>query len=263
MNYDSVIICGDSFGVGSGLPEEHCFEKSFGGLLAASLNVPAIFLARSGCSNYVIFLQIKHITEGKLQHQTLNPLILITTTHYSRTEWWTDSKLNDTAPTLENVEYDKYTPYHNFSVPQRKLPFATNNKFKAETMSNLALKLEDKNYAKQDKVRIGDLADESYDKVQQIIKYASKIQCWPVKDDYDEGLITLGHRILLVNRYTHVIMKNEIKYNTINQQNFLSTDWGMISKKNPDNNKTGHCNEKGHEIVFDNIKNHLELHNLL
>ena len=48
MNYDSVIICGDSFGVGSGLPEEHCFEKSFGGLLAASLNVPAIFLARSG-----------------------------------------------------------------------------------------------------------------------------------------------------------------------------------------------------------------------
>ena len=171
--------------------------------------------------------------------------------------------MNDTAPTLENVEYDKYSPYHNLCVPQRQFPFTTNNKFKAETMSNLGLKLHDKNYAKQDKIRIGERADESYEKVQLIMKYATKIQCWPVKEDYDEALITLGHYIMSEKKYTHIIMKHDNRYNSIRQQNYLQNQWGMICQKYPDEMNSGHCDEKGHEIVFNNIKNHLEIHNLL
>lgn len=137
---DTVAVCGDSFGVGSGLPLETCYENSFGGIVAKKLNLPLKVYARSGCCNYVIYLQVKKIIEQfhKLQHK---PLVLITFTHHSRIVFPFDSTKLTTHVDLSNVEYKSYAPYSKYSTPTRPVEFelsATPN-LTSETISNLNL----------------------------------------------------------------------------------------------------------------------------
>ena len=81
---NKLVTCGDSFACGSGLDNVDAFEKSYAGLTAKEIGVEQKVLARPGCCNFIIWLQIKYAV-----HNINNPFVLITMTNAARTTWYT------------------------------------------------------------------------------------------------------------------------------------------------------------------------------
>ena len=108
---DLLVTCGDSFACGSGLEDEDCFEKSYAGLTASKIGVPQKVLARPGCCNYIIWLQIKYAVENIAKTQ--KPFVLITMTNAARTTWFKpfNNKSEGTEPSIEYLNYQDYPPY--------------------------------------------------------------------------------------------------------------------------------------------------------
>ena len=252
---NEIVVCGDSFGCGIGLPFKHCFEKSFGGLISQQYNVPHTVYARSGCCNYVIYLQVKKVIED-YKHKD-KPVVLVTTTNHSRFVFpsdHADSGYNNYS--LEDVAYTLHEPYSGREhVYKRPLPFTPKSKPKlvSETVSNFVY------YFKGKAPNLEYLFSNVKEKLSAIKSFYEELYDDSIKQDYDSGVILMMHMMLKEAGFPHVIMSpNPHQDRFIDKKNYLQNNWGTYSQKYPDVMGSGHCDEQGHIEVAEKIIKHIE-----
>lgn len=243
---NSIAVCGDSFGCGSGLDNDICYEKSFGGLVASHFNLPLKVYARSGCCNFVIYLQAKKIID-QFEHNKIKPFVLITTTHHSRFVMPMQIVGEYRKYDLSDVDYLRYHPYSqkNNTTP-RPLEFelADTPKLMSETISNFIW------YAEKGALNLEYLFNGILDKVDAVKTYFAEIYDDNIKQEYDSALILKMHLELKEAGIPHLIMdSNRYHSRLIDTNNYFYNDWGVQSRKYPDKFKSGHCDERGHRAV--------------
>lgn len=247
-------VCGDSFGVGHGLPPQRQFEDSFGGLVADHYNLKHLVYARSGCCNFVIYLQIKKIIDQMGFNPFLKPFVLITTTWTERITFplWHPKLFN--GADLSQVDYLNYDPYNKNKPYWRKLPFRTskNHRLVSETipvnrndpgLEHLYKKLNPEDHS-------------------AVTMYFNHLHDPVIKEIIDYSLLSTAHQLLVKHNVPHLFLSP--KYvETIDKKNILIHDWIDISNKHPDNQNTGHCNEHGHLITSKRVLQHIDKFNLM
>lgn len=249
---DSVVVCGDSFATGVGIPTERCYEDFFGGLIAKEFNLPLRVFARSGCCNFTIFLQVKKVIE-QYRYSEIKPIVLISVTYHERYLIPIVDNISYEDLDLKYVQYMEYEPYSEMSKPQRKLEFelAEEPKFVSQTLSNINLYLEGNPFGATTK---------SFDAIPRnrynsLMNFVTDVDNEKIKYEYDNAIITKAHLLLVNNNIPHIIMStHDTVYSHLNQKNVAIVDWGGLCKKFPDNLGTGHCDEDGHNEVFKILK---------
>lgn len=250
-----IVVCGDSFACGIGLSPRTCFEDSFGGLVAKYFKVPFTVLARSGCCNYVIYLQALKVVED-YKHKE-KPLVLITTTNHSRFIFPSDhADSGYNHYTLEDVEYDLHEPYSKRDQQNRRpLPFEPNSKPKlvSETVSNVMYYLDGK------APNLEYLFTDVKSKFSAIKNYYEELYDDEIKQTYDTALILMMHNCLKEASIPHLIMTpTEHNDRFIDRENYLFNNWGYYAQKYPDKMGSGHCDERGHKEVAEKIIDRIE-----
>ncbi len=247
-------VCGDSFGVGHGLPPERQFEDSFGGLVADHYKLKHLVYARSGCCNFVIYLQVKKIIDQQKLNPFFKPFVLISTTWSERITFplWYPRFFG--TPDLSEVDYLNYDPYNKNKPHWRKLPFRTNRKHRLVSenipMNNGESGLEH---------LYENLKAEDHNAV---TLYFNHLHDPYIKEMIDYSLMSTAHHLLIKHQIPHLFLSPK-KIETVSSVNLLKHDWIEISNDYPDSVGSGHCNEQGHKITADSIIKHIEKENLL
>jgi len=254
-----IAICGDSFGVGTGLPDDRCFEDSFGGVVASHFDLPLKVYARAGCCNFVIYLQVKKIIEQIRRDPSYKPLVVITTTFHERLIFPLDDGTKYKKPNLSDVEYKSYIPYHGTTPTNgRELAFGSNDaRLISETISNI-------NYFQCGKAPgIAKLFEKvNKSKFEAIKYYYTELFDTGVKGEYDQALIITMHFLLKKFNIPHMIMgfpSLELTY----IENFMPNEWGYYTRLYPDTMGSSHCNEEGNRLVGENVINFIKEHHLI
>lgn len=249
-----ILVCGDSFGCGMGIPIESCFEASFGGQIAEHFSVPLNVYARSGCCNYVIYLQIQQVITDYRPKEA--PFVLVTTTNHSRFCFPIDTTQGHVGYTLADVDYDSYTPYaEHTGAGRRPKPLENFNKPKlvSETISNVM------HFLEQDASNLENFFTSIKTKLETVEKYYKELYDDEIKQTYDQSLILLMHSELKEAGIPHLIMSpNEYRDRFINKENYFYNNWGYYSQKYPDLYGSGHCTEEGHMEVANKIIKRIE-----
>lgn len=247
---DCVAVCGDSFGCGSGLPEDRCYEDSFGGQVASKLNLPLRVFARSGCCNFTIYLQVKKILD-LYHHKKINPLVIISLTHHSRMIFPIDGTKTSSNVDLSDVDYIGYQPYSLASNPRRNIEFEPKDRpnLMSETISNMNLCLS--GHILGDSKIFSNIMDRKW---RAIRSYFEELYDDSVKREYDVSIANMMHLMLAEYSIPHVIMGyGKYHFRHIKEGNYLNVHWGKISAEHPDVMNSGHCDENGHLIVADQL----------
>lgn len=245
-----VAVCGDSFACGVGLPPATAFEDNFGGLVAKHLNATHNVYARSGCCNFVIYLQVKKVIEQYASRKE-KPLVLITTTNHSRFIFPTGNSFEYKNYTLEDVDYLSYMPYSEVTGEyKRSLPFKPNKNplLVSETVSNVMW------YLKHKTENLGKLFTLIKDKLPAVNHYYENLYDDNVKQTYDNALIMNMHLELKHAGFEHIIIhpqQHPVRF--IDPDNLLISDWGNYIRLYPDADGSGHCDERGHKAVANAI----------
>lgn len=249
-----IIVCGDSFGCGSGIPVETCFESSFGGQTAEHFNVPLNVYARSGCCNYVIYLQVKQVIEDYRAKE--KPFVLITTTNHSRFCFPIDTTSGYVNYTLADVDYNSYLPYaEHTGLGRRPKPLEKFNepKLVSETISNVL------HFLEKNANNLAKLFVKLKPKLETVKAYYRDLYDDEIKQTYDHGLILMMHHELKEAGIPHLIMSpDEYRDRHIDKENYFYNNWGYYSQKYPDIYGSGHCTEEGHLEVANKIIKRIE-----
>lgn len=252
-----IATCGDSFGTGSGLDVDVCFEKSFAGVTAEHFNLPQLVYARGGCCNFTIFLQVKKVLSQIEQDRNFKPIVVITTTNHERMIIPIDDGLKYVIPDISQVDYKSYMPYDP-KAGNRPVPFESGpTRLLTQTITNVDLLL---------KTRTGSMKmhfeDVEIEKLETLGKYYSDIFDTAIKKEYDNAIIVYMHLLLKNMQIPHVILGYQLP-SVIDQKNKLEIMWGHYSKLYPDKGGSGHCDEVGNKIVGDILIWHIHRHNLI
>ena len=251
MKIDFVATCGDSFACGSGMAEEHCFEKSFGGLAADWLNVPQRVIARPGCCNYTIWLQVKHVV--KEWKQNGNPFVVISMTNSARTTWYkpfADPNAGS-EPSITRLNYEDYPPYDKYTPDEyrRPIPVTTDNSMQSETLQNL-----DSFFDASVKASWPQMQHEPDVRLKVLRNWVADFFNFEIKQEYDNAIILNAHCLLKQAGIPHVFMGWQPDLQSLlPKENYVGIDWGHWTQLYPDSMNTGHCDERGHREVFDRI----------
>lgn len=265
---NNIVTCGDSFACGTGIDDEVSFERSFGGLVASHYGLPNKILARPGCCNYVIYLQIRKAISDALEKNT-KPLVLVSVTHHSRFTFPSDYSTGVFRNyTLEDVDYNCVSPYSNNSKHKRDLPFipTRNPRLISDTVGNFLHYIETCE------------GKSSIDQPTAIEKYFSNIKTKipamklfyehlyddSIKQIYDYSLLLMAHNLLDEHQIPHIILDSATHYcRFIKEENYLENHWGEYCVKYPDSYKSGHCDERGHVEVAEKIINKINQHRMI
>lgn len=257
-----IAVCGDSFAVGCGLPDNRCYEDSFAGIFSDHFKLPMRVYARAGCCNFTIYLQVKKIIEQVMQSGgKYKPFVLITATYHERLIFPLDDGMNYKLPDLRQVEYRSYNPYFNNKIDDshRPLEFETdeNPRLITETISNITY------YQAGKAPGIARLFEKvNKDKFDAIAGYFGELYDSGIKHVYDEALYASISYQLKKYNIPYLIMGH---FSNVfeGDKNVMRNDWGYYSNKYPDPRGSGHCNEEGNRLVGLNAIEHVEKHNLL
>lgn len=244
-----VAVCGDSFGAGAGLPDNRCFEDSFGGVFARHFDLPLKVYARSGCCNFTIYLQARKIIEQVIQSNgSYKPFVLVTSTYHERIIFPLDNGIEYKMPDLRQVEYESYNPYYDNKSEDsvhRKLEFFPDKQPRliTETVSNITY------YRSGRAPGIARLFEKvNREKFNAIDGYFAELYDSGIKRMYDEALYVAMHYELSKHQIPHLIMGNFA--HAINDSvNFLQHNWGYYTERYPDPRGSGHCDEEGNRLV--------------
>lgn len=255
-NITHLAVCGDSFSVGHGLDPNIQFEKSFGGLVAEHFHLPHLVYGRSGCCNFVIYLQIKKIVEQVKKNKDFCPFVLISDTWVDRIIFPIKKSWFSKEPDLSDVDYLNYEPYNENYPVRRSLPFKTNRKFKFVSEGLIT-------FVDGEEHGLEQLFKKSKNEnVKSLNAFFDEIYDYELKKETDKSLLASGHLLLLRYNIPHLFLTQEHN-NLINKENNILNTWEKLIKKYPDNRETGHCNEIGHKITAENVIKHITQHNLL
>jgi hypothetical protein len=251
MTVDLLVTCGDSFACGSGLPDEDAFEKSYAGLTAKDIGVEQKVLARPGCCNYIIFLQIKWAVENLTQAN--KPFVLITMTNAARTAWYKpfQNKRSGVPPSIEHLNYQDYPPYdtHTNRTMRRPIPVQTDNSLQSETLTNLDTFLDEGAVASWIQ-----FSHEPQARIKVLRDWVADFFNFEIKNDYDNGILAQGHLLLKKHNIPHLFMGWQPQFgDLLPEENYVAVDWGYWSQNYPDDRGTGHCDYRGHDLVYKEI----------
>jgi hypothetical protein len=252
-----VATCGDSFACGAGMPKHENFEKSFGGLTADYLQVPQRVIARSGCCNYAIWLQVKHVV--KEWSKEGNPFVIISITNSARTTWYkpfAEPSVGE-EPTIQHLNYEDYEPYskHTPEEHRRTIPVQTDNIMQSETLQNL-----DSFFDSSIKATWPQMEHEPNARLKVLKDWVAGFFNFEIKQEYDNAILLNAHCLLKQAGIPHVFMgwQPDLQ-NLLPKENYVGVDWGWWSQRYPDPQGTGHCDEHGHREVFKQIKSKVEV----
>jgi len=255
-----IATCGDSFGTGSGLPLDICYEKSFAGVVAEHYQLPQKVYARGGCCNFTIYLQVKKVIQRYLEDKQFNlietdkfkPFVLITMTHHERLIIPLDDGLKFTNPDISQIDYKNYMPYQS-DFGNRPMEFAsTSTRLLTQTITNLEVLLKEKAGS-----AIREFNDLEKNKLNTLGLYYTDIFDTAIKKEYDDALIITIHSMLKFHNIPHLILTyapSEI----INRENRFDIHWGEYTLRYPDDGGSGHCNEEGNRLVGLEIIKHID-----
>lgn len=242
---NKLVTCGDSFACGSGLDNVDAFEKSYAGLTANEIGVEQKVLARPGCCNFIIWLQIKYAV-----HNINNPFVLITMTNAARTTWY-KSGIDKGEPKLEYLNYEDYPPYdkrHKFSRP---IPIDTDNTLQSETLQNL-----DTFFTEGAGAMWKQFDHEPTPRLRILKDWVAEFFDMQQKNQYDNSLMTMAHLLMNKNKIPHLFLGWQPELgDLLPDVNYQAIDWGHYSKQYPDSKGTGHCDYTGHRLVYEEIIN--------
>lgn len=254
---NTVAVCGDSFGTGSGLDTDICFEKSFAGITAEHFQLPQRVYARGGCCNFTIFLQLKKVLEHVECDSAFKPIIVITTTHHERIIIPLDDGTQYIRPDLSQIDYISYSPYHP-KTGNRPIAFErTKTRLFTQTITNIEHLLKSRPGS-----RLGHVENLPNQKLDTLGQYYTDIFDTAIKKEYDDSLFIHMHMMLKSKEIPHVII-GHILSSLIEEKNRLDLMWGYYTKKYPDAMGSGHCNEEGNRLVGELLINHIKTHNLI
>ena len=246
---DLLVTCGDSFACGSGLEDEDAFERSYAGLTAKAIGVEQKVLARPGCCNFIIWLQIKYAVEKIAQ--TNNPFVLITMTNAARASWY-KPLVEKGEPSLEYLNYQDYPPYdtHTRKNLRRPIPVETDNTLQSETLQNLDTFFEQG----RNRGTWFQFHHEPEQRLRILRDWVAEFFDMQQKNQYDNGIMSMGHLLLKKNNIPHLFMGWQPEFeNLLPEENYKAVDWGYWSKNYPDDKGTGHCDYTGHRLVHEEI----------
>mgnify|MGYP001478373251 CR=1 FL=1 len=254
---DILITCGDSFACGSGLDDTDAFERSYAGLTAKKLGIPQKVLARPGCCNFIIWLQIKYAVHNIAQNQ--NPFVLITMTNAARASWYKPgaSKKAGIDPSIEFLNYIDYPPYdtHTRKQRRREIPVETDNSLQSETLQNL-----DSFFDSSIKATWPQMEHEPNARLKVLKDWVADFFNFEIKQEYDNAILLNAHCLLKQAGIPHVFMGWQPDLQSLlPEENYVGVDWGWWSQRYPDPQGTGHCDEQGHKHVFNQIKPTVEV----
>lgn len=243
-----LVVCGDSFGYGIGCVNLH--TEPFGVLVAAQINHNLIRLARGSASNYIIFLQAMYAAELEVKPD----LVIISTTSYDRTEWFTDNVVAPYEHSLLNVNYHNYSP-HSYALPHHDQPMdfflqdhpGYNPCIVSEQIGGIddCIKLrarvpDSNNYER--------LKYEPTDKLKLILdNYVQNVDS-KMKQNNDIGLILQAYTYLKRRNINCIILTYEVDMYSkfIDAEDLVFQDWGKLCSNYPDSIGSMHTSEEGH-----------------
>ena len=248
---DILITCGDSFACGSGLDDTDAFERSYAGLTAKKLGIPQKVLARPGCCNFIIWLQIKYAVHNIAQNQ--NPFVLITMTNAARASWYKPgaSKKAGIDPSIEFLNYIDYPPYdtHTRKQRRREIPVETDNSLQSETLQNL-----DTYFTEGSSAAWRQFSPEPAPRLRILRDWVAEFFDMAQKQDYDNGILAQGHLLMKKHNIPHLFMGWQPQFGELLPEvNYQAVDWGYWSQNYPDTRGTGHCDYTGHRLVHQEI----------
>lgn len=246
MKVDLLVTCGDSFACGSGLPDADAFEKSYAGLTAKDIGVEQKVLARPGCCNYIIWLQMKWAVENLTKAN--KPFVLITMTNAARTAWYKpfQNKGPGVQPSIEHLNYEAYPPYDRHTTTPRPIPVKTDNTLQSETLSNL-----DTFFDAKVKARWPQFQVEPQARIKLLRDWVADFFNFEIKQEYDNAILLKGHLLLKKHNIPHLFMGWQPNFaELVSEKNYMAVDWGYWSQNYPDDRGTGHCDYQGHQYVY-------------
>ena len=250
MEVDLLVTCGDSFACGSGLNDEDAFERSYAGLTAKDIGVEQKVLARSGCCNYTIWLQVKWAVQNLTKDY--KPFVLVTMTNAARQVWYKEGqqKAEGVYPSIEHLNYKDYWPYDKLrnTTRQREIPVETDNSLQSETMNNLDT------WGNENTAWWPQFSQEPDARIRILKDYIASFFNFQMKQEYDNGILLQGHLLLKKHNIPHLFMGWQPEFGTlIPDVNYMAVDWGYWSQTYPDDKGTGHTNYQGHNLVYREI----------
>lgn len=253
-------ICGDSYSVGIGC--HNLQTEPYGSLLANHFDAKLVNLAKGSSSNFSIFLQVKYIVE------TLTDVdfVCIAPTSYNRTEWFPEgTDTRDWQLYNTDVNYHQYPPYGKDTYPYiLPNPMRNDPSYNGEMLTENFYGIVD--YV--DNVLDGKRGNNDYfakfknerpERMRMLRNYYADVFDKRIQRQYDIGVIHMAHTLLKNKGIKHLVLTydNDFTFYIPNEQ-LVNVDWGILSKKHPDDLNTLHTSSDGQLEVYDSIINKLQ-----
>ena len=204
----------------------------------------------------MIYLQTQKIIDDYKTKKS-KPLVLVTVTNHSRSIFPSDH-----APpgfnnyTLEDVDYTTYMPYSEATGKHKRTPpFVPNKKPKlvSDTATNFWY------FFDKGAKHLYNLFIHLESKLKSIKSFYEELYDESIKQTYDTSLILMMHATLKEAGIPHIILSpNQYQDRFISKENYIVNDWGEYCRKYPDSMGSGHCDERGHKEVANNIIKKIE-----
>lgn len=262
MLKNKLIICGDSFNIGIGCND--LYTEPYGVLLANTLDMDLVNLAKGSSTNLSIFLQVEYAVRNIASHKDI---VIVSHTSYDRVDWlpWDD---NDKSPISNlDVNYHQYPPYGEGTYHQilSKHPMHNDSRYKGRMFTENFLGVIDywETFRKDDKDAghyFAKFKNEPKERMKTLYDFATTVHDSRLNRIQSIGLMTLAHNLLKKHNINHLVLTGEpVEYaKYIDSANIVELDWGKLSIKYPDEIKSLHTGPQGHkeahDVILTNIK---------
>lgn len=255
-----LVVCGDSFAKGIGC--RNLETEPYGSLVANSLGLELVNIAKGSSTNYSIFAQVLYAIENIDDID----MILVTSTSYDRVEWFKHNE-NPTKHQKEyltnyDINYHEYPPY---------MPTSYSEKIEGE-QHIMSKDLYNGNVFTENLLGIIDYFDNVVDKgidtpdgyykrfndepkrrTRILYDYAQQIHDPRINKMHSLGAMAMCHIALKNANIKHLIGTDPIdsckNFVFINDNNHIDLSWAGLALKYPDDLPSLHTSAKGHRVA--------------
>lgn len=264
-----IVICGDSFSIGIGCKD--LLKDPFGPLLARHYGRDLLNFAKGSSTNYSIFLQAKYAIENIKNID----LLIISDTCPHRINFFKGKEQLRRAkdmwahppPTNLDINYHEYPPYgegtYHQIIPH---PYKDNPEYKGilntENWHGIVEYCE--NFERNENSTYYNKFEGDKERLFLLLQYYLEIFDIGIQTSYDEGVLLLAYSLAVGKGIpTLVAAEKHTLASVIKQSDYVNLSWGRLSLEYPDDLKTFHTSEKGHQKAFSIVADHIDRYELL
>ena len=255
-----LVVCGDSFAKGIGC--RNLETEPYGSLVANSLELELVNIAKGSSTNYSIFAQVLYAIE----HIDDIDLVLITSTSHDRIEWFkhneNPTKHHKDYLTNFDINYHEYPPYmpkSYLTLPEGEQHIMSEELYNGNVLTENLVGIIDYVHNVVDKgLHSKDgyfkrFDNEPISRIKVLYDYALQIHDPRITKMHSLGAMAMCHIALKNANIKHLIGTEPIdnckKFVFINKNNHIVIDWLDLARKYPDDIPTLHTSVKGHKIA--------------